>query len=84
MLQLFSLYGKLSAKFLLLIIWKYPARRRNGTRLTFKLIPDGSFPIALQLLIENTLCPLHSGSEFYNKGFYSIVLLSFVDYDCKF
>ena len=31
------------------------------------------------------ICPPHSGSEFYNyKGFYSIALLAFVDYDYKF
>ena len=31
------------------------------------------------------ICPKHSGSEFYNfKGFYSIVLLAFVDYDYRF
>ena len=31
------------------------------------------------------ICPPYSGSEFYSyKGFYSIVLLAFVDYDYKF
>ena len=31
------------------------------------------------------ICPPHSGSEFYNYiGFYSIVLVPFVDYDYKF
>ena len=31
------------------------------------------------------LCPCKSGSDYYNyKGFYSVVLLAFVDYDYKF
>ena len=31
------------------------------------------------------ICPNHAGSEYYNyKGFYSVVLLKFVDYDYKF
>ena len=31
------------------------------------------------------ICPKHAGSEYYNyKGFHSVVLLAFVDYDYKF
>ena len=31
------------------------------------------------------ICPKHLGSKFYNyKGFYSIVLLAFIDYDYRF
>ena len=52
-----------------------------------KLIRDGSFPSAMQLLMENTsVSDAHlSRVEFYNyKGFYSIVLLTFVNYNYKF
>ena len=86
-LNSFQTYVKLSAKFLLLIIQKYQVVRRNGKRLLIKLIRDGSFPSAMQLLMENTsVSYAHlSGAEFYNyKGFYSIVLLTFVNYNYKF
>ena len=53
-LNSFQTYAKLSTKFLLLIIWKHPVIRRNGKRLSIKLICDDSFPIATQLLMENT------------------------------
>ena len=87
-LNSFQTYAKLSTKFLLLIIWKYLVIRRNGKRLLIKLICDESFPIAMQLLMENTsvsYAQFIADQSFTTnyKGFYSIVLLAFFDYDYK-
>ena len=67
---------------------KMPSTHEEWTALPHEVEEKWQLPNSLAAAASKHICihhPDHSGSEFYNyKGFYSIVLMMFMDFDDKF
>ena len=82
-LNSFQAYAKLAPDYM-----KIPSDKKEWQKIIYQNNSRWQFPncyAAADGKHVGIICPPYSGSEFYDcKGFYSIELLAFVDYDYKF